>query len=125
MTPAIPATNAHARTADFMPGIGTSLFDDAAQKQRFVRGQDARLRREIDARRPVSAFERSSEHDAVGPWKHVQRSGGQIYVADGGLGLENRQLAANRLENVVVEQLARAQARAVEDDRFVQNRNVG
>src|SRR5437868_13569449 len=73
---------------------------------------------------PLPALERAAEQDPVRAREHVAEVA-QRGVADLWLRLEDRQLAAHRLELGVAEQVTAAEAGAIEHQRFGQRRDVG
>ena len=79
-----------------------------------------RLRRRV----PLVELERAAEDDAVGAREHVAGAAGEG-IADLRLRLEDGELAARRMQVLVAEQVAAAEAGAVEDERFGQRRDIG
>ena len=70
----------------------------------------------LGRRVPLVELERAAEEDAVGPREHVAGAAGEG-VAHLRLRLEDRELAARRVQLLVAEQLAAAKAGAVEHQR--------
>src|ERR1700757_386967 len=73
---------------------------------------------------PLVDLERAAKDDPVGPGEHVAGSAGEG-ILDFRLRLEDRKLASGRVQVLVIEQVAAAEAGAVEDEDLRQCRNVG
>src|SRR5690348_5990723 len=106
------------------PPSGTSSRAPEGGEEAFVVGDDTLDRRGLRGRVPLVELERASEDDPVGPREHVAGPAGER-ILDLGLRLEDRELAARGAQVLVAEQLAAAEPRAVEYQRFGQSGNVG
>src|SRR6476469_5710786 len=106
------------------PASGTSSGAAQRGEEALMIGDDARDGRWIGRRVPPVDLERPAEDDAVGPREHVagSTSEGILHL---GLRLEDRELAAGGMQAGIAEQVAAAKARAVEDEAFGQDRDVG
>src|SRR5690348_17514410 len=82
-------------------------------EEALVDGEDAGDVRGLRGRIPFVDLEGSAEEDAVGSREHVAVA--EIGVIHFGLRLEDRELTACGMQVLVAEQLAAAEARAVED----------
>src|SRR5574338_1370319 len=109
-----------------MSGRGGITSSGAAEalEEALVAGHDAGNRRGLWSGVPDVALEGASEKDPIGPREHVAE------VAERGvshlrLRLEDGELPADRLQLLIAEQLARAEAGAVEDQLLRQRGNVG
>src|SRR5436305_14981638 len=73
---------------------------------------------------PLIELERAAEDDPVGPREHVAGTAGEG-VLHLGLRLQDGELSARRAQLLVAEQLAAAEAGAVEDQSFGKRRQAG
>src|SRR5690349_22875537 len=103
---------------------GTSSGAAEAREEALVGGDDAGDRRWIGRRVPHVALERAAEQDAVGAREHVAELTLRR-VADVWLRLEDRELAADRVQLLIAEQVAAAEPGAIERQALWQGRNVG
>src|SRR3954465_2496194 len=96
---------------------GSSSSAAESGEEALLVGDDARDVCRLGRRVPHVPLERPAEQDAVRPREHVaEPSLGRI--TDLRLRLEDRELAADRLEQLIAEQVAAAEAGAVEDQVF-------
>src|SRR4051812_4354500 len=86
-------------------------------EEALVTSDDPGDRRRVGRRVPDIALERPAEQDAVTAREHVTEFA-ERGVAYLGLRLENRELAADRMQLLIAEQLARAEAGAIEHQAF-------
>src|SRR6476646_8180198 len=105
------------------PPSGTSSSTAQSGEEGLVTGDDAGDRLRLGSRVPLVELERAAEDDAVRAREHVAGTAGEG-VADLGLRLEDYELAAGGMQLLVVEQVAAAEAGAIEDQRFGQRGDV-
>src|SRR4051812_33995875 len=96
-----------------LPGTSSGATETAEEAP--VVGDDALDRRRLGRRVPHVLLERAAQHDAVGARKHVAGASG-VGVANLRLRLEDGELAAHWLKDLVPEQFAAAKSGAVEDE---------
>src|SRR3546814_21059188 len=89
-----------------------------------MRGDDARDALGLGLGFPDVAFISAADDDPVGARKHIAGLAGEG-IADLGLRDQDRELAAERDQFHVAEQLARAEPGAVEDQSFGERRDLG
>src|SRR5437868_12094597 len=106
------------------PLAATSSGAAQAGEEALMVGNDAGDGRGLGRRVPLVELERAAEDDPVGPREHVAGTAGEG-VLHFRLWLEDCELAAGGAKLLVAEQLAAAQAGAVEDQAFAKHRNVG
>src|SRR5207253_10737929 len=102
----------------------TSSGAAEAVEEALMVGDDAGNHCRIGRRVPLVELERAAEDDPVGPGEHVARAAGER-ILDLGLRLEDGELAAGWSKLLVAEQVAAAEAGAVEDEAFRQCSNAG
>src|SRR5437762_7678198 len=104
------------------PLAATSSGAAKAREEALMVLDDPGDRRRFRRRVPLIDLERAAKDDPVGPGEHVARpaSEGILHFR---LGLEDCQLTAGGTQVLVVEQVAAAEARAVEDQAFGQRRD--
>src|SRR3954452_1397794 len=95
-----------------------------ARKEALMVGDDVGDVLRLRSRVPHAPLERAAEQDSVGAREHVAELS-LDRVADLRLRLEDRELAADRRQQLVAEQVAAAKPGAVEDQRFRQGRDLG
>src|SRR5437763_1754361 len=105
------------------PSAGTSSGAAEAGEEALVIGDDVLDRRRLRRGVPLVELEGSAEDDPVGPREHVAGTSGQR-IADLRLRLEDGELAARRPQVGIAEQIAAAQAGAVEDEALGQSGDV-
>src|SRR5690242_7371730 len=102
---------------------GSSRAAEAFEEAAVVADDPGDVRR--DRRRiPHIPLERPAKDDPVGARKHVAEAAKRC-VANLRLRLEDRELAANRLQLLVAEQLARAETGAVENEVLAKRSHIG
>src|SRR4051812_10424337 len=106
------------------PLVPTSSGAAEAREEALMVGKDPGDRRWLGSRVPLVDLERPAEDDAIGPREHVARAAAER-ILHLRLRLEDRKLAARRVQVLVAEQVATAEPGAVEDQVFGQGRNVG
>src|SRR5690242_15413841 len=95
------------------PPLATSSGAAEGREEALVVGDDALDRGGLGSRAPLIELERAAEDDPVGPGEHVAGAAGER-VAHLRLRLEDGELAARRAQVRIAEQVAAAEARAVE-----------
>src|SRR5689334_976106 len=108
-----------------MSGRAPPPSSGAAQpgEEGLVVAEDALDRCRLRGRVPHVTFVSAAKDDAVGPREHVPGAASDG-VADLRLRLEDGELAADRLQLLIAEQVAAAEAGAVEDQGFGQGGEV-
>src|SRR5437764_5951080 len=105
------------------PLAATSSGAAQAGEEALMVGNDAGDGRGLGRRVPLVELERAAEDDPVGPREHVAGASGEG-ILDFGLRLEDRELAARGMKVLIAEQVAAAEAGAVEDEAFRQGCDV-
>src|SRR5689334_14699094 len=106
------------------PPRGTSSGAAETGEEALVVGDDAGDVLGLRGRVPHVAFERAAEEDAVRAGEHVAEAP-LCGVADLGLRLEDGELAADRMQVLVAEQVAATEAGAVEHQAFGKRGDIG
>src|SRR6266496_2740610 len=89
----------------------------------LVRSENAGDGLWVRRRVPLVDLERATEDDPIGARKHVTRASGEG-VAHLGLRFEDRQLTTRRVQVLVAEQIAAAEAGTIEHQRFRKRSDV-
>src|SRR6185503_5870424 len=105
------------------PPSGTSSGAAQRSVETLVRCDDALDGRWLGSRVPLVELERAAEDDPVGPGKHVAWPSGER-VIHFGLRFEDCELSARRVQILVAEQIAAAEAGAVENQGFRERSDV-
>src|SRR5689334_13802554 len=105
------------------PASATSSRAAEAREEALVGREDVCNVLGLRGRVPGIELERAAEQDAVGTREHIARAAG-VGVADRRLRFENGELAADRLEHGVPEELTAAEPRAIENEAFGQGGDV-